>query len=309
VRVEQLASGLGWPEGPCAMGDGSLAFVEPYRGQLSVWRPGHGVASLAHTAGSPNSSVLAKDGSFYVCQDGDQAEEPVPPSIQRVSEDQRCDILALRVEGLRLTGPNDLTFGADARLYFTDPGRFDPARKPDPGYIFALDSTGLGQVVADLGNDAFPNGIAADDDQSIVWAESYTGLLRRWRPQSNSIENITRLPDLKGVQAVPDGLALAANGDIYVTAVNHGGIHVVSRSGAHKGFLAVGTRPTNCAFSNGWLYVTDAGAELDDEANRFGGSLWRLRLDMDGLEVHSGLISAATESAKRAVVDSDGAIT
>ena len=33
---EQIASGLGWPEGPTVLPDGSLVFVDSYRMQLTV---------------------------------------------------------------------------------------------------------------------------------------------------------------------------------------------------------------------------------------------------------------------------------
>lgn len=45
--VTQLASGLGWPEGPAPLPDGRILFVESYRSQISVWTPGAGVSPFA----------------------------------------------------------------------------------------------------------------------------------------------------------------------------------------------------------------------------------------------------------------------
>ena len=144
MDIEQLASGLGWPEGPTVLPDGRVVFVESYRSQLSVWAPGSGVSRYAYTAGAPNSSVLGKDGAIYVCQNGGtvgpwRAAEMTKASIQRVDrEGGKAEIIATSIEGIALNGPNDLVFGADGRLYFTDPGTYRPA-DPEPSYIFALD--------------------------------------------------------------------------------------------------------------------------------------------------------------------------
>jgi gluconolactonase len=36
MKVEMLADGLGWPEGPAPLPDGRILFVETYRSQVSV---------------------------------------------------------------------------------------------------------------------------------------------------------------------------------------------------------------------------------------------------------------------------------
>ena len=75
-----------------------------------------------------------------------------------------------RWDGKRFNGPNDLVFGQDGRLYFTDPGTYRPG-DPEPSYLFVLDPDGTGECLAEL-PDAYPNGIVAEPDGSIVWVES-----------------------------------------------------------------------------------------------------------------------------------------
>ena len=76
---------------------------------------------------------------------------------------------------MRLEGPNDLAFGDDGRLWFTDPrGSDDPAANDRPGRIFAVDpSSGEGELVIELGP-VFPNGIAFLADGTLVWTESFS---------------------------------------------------------------------------------------------------------------------------------------
>lgn len=292
MEPELLADGLGWAEGPAVLPDGRICFVESYRSQVSVWERGVGVRRYAYTAGGPNSCVLGEGGALYVCQNGGttgpwRAEEMVTPSIQVIAaEGGRAEIVASEVDGVRLNGPNDLVFGADGRLYFTDPGTYDPA-SPQPSYLFVLAPDGSGRLLAELVPPTFPNGIAIEADGSVVWAESYTGMVRRLRLESGAIEDITRLP---GEHPVCDGMAVGADGRLYVTTVNGGGIDVVAPDGTYVRHIPAGDNPTNCVFQGQDLVMTDAGVVADSAAASYGGKLWRLPIGAAGLPIHTGRI-------------------
>jgi gluconolactonase len=291
MQIDHLAGGLGWPEGPTVLPDGRVVFVESYRSQLSVWSP-DGVARYAYTAGAPNSSVLGLDGAIYVCQNGGtvgpwRAQEMSVPSIQRVDrEGGSAEILVTEVEGIKLNGPNDLVFGADGRLYFTDPGTYNPAA-PDPSYIFALDADGTGHVVIAFPTPVFPNGLAVEADGSIVWDESYTGHVRRLRRGSNDIEDLGKLP---GNNPILDGMKIGADGRLYVTDITGAGIHVVQPDGTVDEFISCGNAATNCAFDGDRLFMTDAGVPADSADPSFGGALWSISLGRSGQPLHPGRI-------------------
>ena len=61
---ELVASGLGWPEGPTALADGSLVFVEQYRSQLTVVAADGKPRRFAYTMGSPNSCEHTRSPSL-----------------------------------------------------------------------------------------------------------------------------------------------------------------------------------------------------------------------------------------------------
>jgi gluconolactonase len=289
---ELLADGLGWAEGPVVLPDGRICFVESFRSQVSVWERGRGVARYAYTAGAPNSCVLGEGGVMYVCQNGGtvgpwRADEMSVPSIQRIDrEGGRAEIIATELDGKRFNGPNDLVFGPDGRLYFTDPGTYRPA-DPEPSYLFVLDGDGGGRLLAELEPPTFPNGIAIEADGSVVWAESYTGMVRRLRLDTGTIEDIARLP---GEKPVADGLAVGADGALYVTTVNGGGIEVIAADGTYLRHITAGTIPTNCVFDGRDLVMTDAGVLADTADASFGGQLWRLAIDSEGLPTWYGRI-------------------
>jgi gluconolactonase len=279
-----LAEGLGWAEGPTVLPDGRVCFVETYRSQISVWERGKGVGRYAYTAGGPNSCVLGLDGVLYACQNGGtvgpwRAEEMLPPSIQRIpTEGGAAEIIATALDGVTFHGPNDLVFGPDGRLYITDPGTYRPA-DPEPSYLFVMEPDGTGRVLAELTPPTFPNGIAIEPDGRVVWAESYTGMVRRLDPATGAMEDIARLP---GDKPVADGLAVAADGRLYVTTVNGGGIDVINADGSYDRFIKAGVIPTNCVFAGSDLIMTDAGVLADSSDASYGGQLWRIPLEEQG---------------------------
>ncbi|MBA3519687.1 MAG: SMP-30/gluconolactonase/LRE family protein [Rhizobiales bacterium] len=286
-----VISGLGWPEGPTIRPDGSVVLVESYRSQLTVVGADGEARRLAYVAGAPNSCVLGAAGELYVCQNGGttgpwRAAEMTTPSIQRVREGESAEILLSEVEGIALNGPNDLVFHPDGRLIFTDPGTYNPA-DPDPSYIFAIAADGTARTIVEFPRPVFPNGIAVEADGSIVWDESYTGHVRRQRPDG-TIEDLGRLP---GDNPIPDGMAVGADGRLYVTDLVGRGLHVLAPDGEVLGFIPCGGAPTNCAFAGELLWVTDAGVLAASAEPSFAGQLWRLRIPGGGAPVHLGSIA------------------
>jgi gluconolactonase len=283
-RTRLLADGRGWAEGPTVRSDGHILLVETFRSQVTIWEPGIGVRRFANTAGGPNSCVMCADGSVVVCQNGGttgpwRAAERVPAGIQLVSPDgASVRSVATEIAGYPLNGPNDLVWGPDGVLYITDPGEYRPG-DPEPSRVFALRSDGTGDLIAELDPPTFPNGIAAAPDGTIYWAESYTGLIKRW--SNGTLDVLAKLP---GDNPVADGMAIAENGDLYVTTVNGDGIDVFSADGDLRGHIMAGSYPTNCVFAgDGLLVLTAAGTLADTPNPTFAGQLWLLDVGIDGI--------------------------
>lgn len=291
MQVDCVASGLGWPEGPTVLPDGRIVLVESYRSQLTAVDGQGRAGRFAYVAGAPNSCVLGSDGALYVCQNGGttgpwRAAEMTTPSIQRVVEGGKAEIILTEVEGIALNGPNDLVFAADGCLVFTDPGTYNPA-DPDPSYIFSLAPDGTARVAVHFDTPTFPNGLAVEADGAIVWAESYTGHVCR-QHRDGTRQDLGRLP---GPHPVPDGMKVAADGRLYVTDIAAGGIHVLAPDGAHERFFACGKATTNCVFDGETLWVTNAGVLATGTEASFGGTLVRVRVPGGGAPTHRGHIA------------------
>ncbi len=288
--LEHLAEGLGHPEGPDVLPDGRIVFVETYSSCLSAWSLERGVHLYADCGGGPNACLLGSDGAAYITQNGGtvgpwRAERLVEPSIQRAWPDGGVEVVCTEIAGIRLDAPNDLSWGTDGRLYFTDPGEYDPVGRPYPGYVFALAPDGSGEVIAKL-DGTYPNGIACEPDGSIVWVESYERDVWRRRPDG-SREHLHRLAE----RHIPDGLKLAANGDLWITTFTSGGVDILRPDGTHVDFLETGGIQCNCLFHEGALYLTDfgEGATVTTEAPMIG-RLTRVDVDTAGMPLLRGAI-------------------
>ncbi|MGK2964424.1 MAG: SMP-30/gluconolactonase/LRE family protein [Tepidiformaceae bacterium] len=82
----EVASGLGFPEGPVALPDGDLLVTEIMHGKVARVKPDGTKSVFAVTGGGPNGMAVGPDGAYYVTQNGGFAwiERVGPDGITRV---------------------------------------------------------------------------------------------------------------------------------------------------------------------------------------------------------------------------------
>jgi len=286
--MEVVAEGLGHPEGPDVLPDGRVVFANTYASEIGVWERGKGKGTYAYTGGGPNACVLGSDGYVYSTQCPTVgkwvAPEARPPSIQRAAADGTVEVVVTEADGIRLSAPNDLTFGADGRLYFTDSGDWDPETKPDPGYIVVVEEDGSASILEEL-EPVYPNGIAAEPDGSVVWVESYTRNVVRRRPDGAK-EKLHTLAE----SHVPDGFKLDEQGNFWITTFSSGGLDVISSDGSYGDFLETGGVPLNCVFGGGSLYVCDFGTTDTAGGAPMFGRLLEVDVGVAGMPLFRGAI-------------------
>jgi gluconolactonase len=283
VAAAQLASDLGFAEGPVVLPDGRLVLCDCNKADVWVYDEGS-IERYGRTGGSPWGAALGSDGAIYLTQGGNvpgSGDTSATPGIQRVSEHGSAELLCSEVDGVTVAAPNDLAFGPDGRLYFTDSGteQDDRVETPSPGRLFAI-SESDGEVLLDL-PDVYPNGIAFDAERRLLWTESTSRRVRRL--ENGSATTICELPE----GYVPDGMAVARDGRLFVCTTTSGGITVLSPDGEQLDQLELGEWPTNCAFAGSTLYATCVRTS-EIEASERTGTLWRVETDATGLELIAG---------------------
>lgn len=277
--MEVVARGLAAPEGPVLLPDGRVAFVEQMRGRVSVF-DGSRVETISQSPGSPNAVTLGVDGFLYVAQNGGvvgawRSNPRTTPGIQRVYMDGKVEYVATEIAGIATKAPNDLVFGSDGRLYFTDPAEgYNPAGRMERGRLFVLGADG-GEMLLDVGC-SYPNGIAFLADGRLVWMETYEREVCVLQDGHRGV--LCQLPE----NHLPDGLDVAIDGRMFITTVTSRGITVVSPKGEILDFLYFDSEalPTNCCFEGNALWVTDFSDGWADKHST--GRLWRIETDAVG---------------------------
>jgi gluconolactonase len=262
ARVEQLAEGFRWSEGPVwRRQSGDLIFTDVPANTAYRWREGAGVDIFLQPSGdtgaTPNSSgeganglTLDAEGRLVLCQHGDRR-------IARLDADGRpFVVLAERFEGKRLNSPNDLCFDRAGNLFFTDPpyglGRSATAELGFSG-VFRRAADGM-VTLLDRELDR-PNGIALSPDQKTLYVansgEKRTFLAAFALRPDGSAGPRRLLFDAAGLSAagrpgLMDGLKVDVAGNLWATGP--GGILILSSEGKHLGTILTGAATANCCF-------------------------------------------------------------
>jgi gluconolactonase len=271
ARVEQVAGGFEFTEGPLWSPEGALLFSSPNtnaiyrwdpRGRVTVFRSKSGYSSTDigryHQPGS-NGLTFDPDGRLVMCQHGNRR-------VLRVEPHGNTTVMADRYDGARLSSPNDVVSRSDGTLFFTDPpfglpgGFDDPAKELAFSGVFAVRDGGLVLITDEL---AGPNGLAFSPDERYL----YVG---NWDPESKVIMRYALDRDCTVREAVVfadltaepgedalDGLKVDEVGNVY--ACGPGGVWIIAPTGERLGLLRLPEDPHNLAWGEAdrrTLYVT-----------------------------------------------------
>jgi gluconolactonase len=288
-RVTVLAEGIGQPEGPTILPDGRVVFTNTFCSEVVAWDEARGLRRYAYTGGAPNACLLGSDGNIYIanCPTAARwvAPDGRPGCIQRVTPGGKVEIVAETADGIPIDGANDLCFGPDGRIYFTDSGDYAPETKHHPGRICVLERDGTAHILEELDH-TYPNGIVAEPDGAIVWVESYTRRMIR-RSSDGSKTLVHTFPE----GHIPDGFKIAADGSFWVATVTSGGIDIISRDGVALDFLPLDAIPLNCIFDDTALYVADLGHAEPSDLAPMTGRLLRVEVGARGMPLFTGAIA------------------
>ena len=271
ARLERVAGGFEFTEGPVWTRDGALLFSSPntnviYRwtpaGQLTVFRSKSGYTGLDigryHQPGS-NGLTFDPNGLLTICQHGNRR-------VIRVNPHGDITVLADGYDGMRLNSPNDLVYRSDGTLYFTDPpfglpGVFDDPTKETPfsGVYRVRD----GVVTLESDELEGPNGLALSPDESHLyvgnWDPERKVVMRYEVAGDGALSNGTvfyDMTDAPGEDAL-DGVKVDQAGNVYVCGP--GGLWVLSPEGTKLGLLELPEDPHNMAWGGEdgrTLYIT-----------------------------------------------------
>ncbi len=267
TKIEKVADGFSFTEGPVWHPDGYLLFSDPNTNTIYRYDPKSRNVNvyLSHSGytgadigeyGQPGSNGLAidKEGRLIVTQHGNRR-------IIRHEKKGPVSILAERIDGKRFNSPNDLVIKSDGTVYFTDPPYGlpdfykDGRKELDYQGVFMIKNGKVQVVSKDLGG---PNGIAFSPDEKYLYVTNWdirdihlTKTIWRYEVQSDgSLKNGKIFFDwnLTEDDEALDGLKIDKEGNLFVSAP--GGLWILSAEGKLLGKVATPERPANMAWGD-----------------------------------------------------------
>lgn len=278
ARIEILAEGYEWTEGPVWVRDGGyLLFSDVLTNTIHRWKEGEGarpyLTPSGYTGSVPrggetgsNGLVLDKDGRLVLAQHGDRRVARMDAPL--ASPAPKFTTLAGDYQGARFNSPNDLVFKSNGDLYFTDPAYGmekqweDPRREMDYAGVFRRSADG--KVTLLTRDMTRPNGLAFSPDERLLYVAQSDPDAALWRvfdvKADGSIGNSRVFLDVtsqvKTRTGLPDGFKLDTEGNLFATGP--GGVLVISPQGKQLGTIRTGQATSNCAFGDDGhtLYIT-----------------------------------------------------
>jgi gluconolactonase len=222
ARLEKLAGGFGFTEGPTSDATGSIFFTDQPNDRILKWSAAGGLSTFLQPAGRANGMCFAPGGHLIAC--ADEKNE-----LWSIAPDGTVSVLAGEYGGTRFNGPNDVWVRPDGAMYFTDP--FYPRSwwthdtMPQDGqhvYFLPADRRRLVRVADDL---VKPNGIiGTPDGKALYVADIEAGKTYRYDiAPDGSLAGKMLAADLGS-----DGMTLDNEGHLYLTGE---GVIVFDRAG------------------------------------------------------------------------------
>jgi gluconolactonase len=296
AKIEKLAGGFQFTEGPVWHPDGYLLFSDPnantiYRwsreGAVSVYRSKSGYSGFDigryHQPGS-NGLTLDRDGLLTINEHGNRR-------VTRLERPGNITVLADRYEGKRLNSPNDLVYRSDGSLYFTDPPfglpqAFDDQKKELPfSGVYLWREGKLTLLTSELTG---PNGIAFSPDERYLYVSNWDlkrKVLMRYEVKGDgtfaggrTFCDFNSEPE----EVALDGVKVDQRGNVYVSAPR--GVWILSPEGKPLGRIELPEHDANFAWGDDdarGLYLTASTG------------LYRVRVGVPGIRPPLGVQSAS----------------
>ncbi|MCC6231979.1 MAG: SMP-30/gluconolactonase/LRE family protein [Verrucomicrobiales bacterium] len=269
AKLERLATGFSFTEGPSADRDGNVYFTDQPNDRIVRWDATSNTTSdWLKPSGRANGTFFDRQGNLLACADEEN-------QLWRISTDKKATVLVKDAGGKLLNGPNDLWIRPDGGLYFTDPlykrpyWKRDPAMQQDGQHLYFLPPQGGVPARVDTALKQ-PNGIiGTPDGQTLYVADLGDSKTYAYRIQPDGSLTDRKLFCEMG----SDGMTLDAEGNVYLTGK---GVTVFDRTGKQL---------ENFPVPEPWTAnVTFAGKDRNLLFITAGRSIYGLRLRVKGAQ-------------------------
>ncbi len=275
-KIEKLAEGFGWAEGPIWVKSGGyLLFTDVPGNKMWKWSEKGGLEKFLDPSGAANPDMniwreAGANGLAILDKKSILLADTGSRSIQSLDlKSKKKTPVAIEFEGKKFASPNDVVRMKSGVIFFTDPPygfkKFDEAPEKEHQFngVYRMAKDGNVSVIEkELHR---PNGVALSPDERTLYvtqSEPTKAIIMAYSLDAGG--NVTGkklfhdVTDLVGEKSpgLPDGLAVASDGTIFTSAP--GGILVLSKDGKRLGRIGDGKATANCKFGDDGktLYLT-----------------------------------------------------
>jgi gluconolactonase len=302
ARIEEVASGMTWTEGPIWIHAGYLLFADipsnsirrlAADGRVSIFMQPSGYKGSTFYGGpEPGSNGMTLDSIGRLTVAGHAGRNVW--RLESLDPHAAKTILADSYQGKALNSPNDVVYPSDGSLYFTDPPYGLPMQKDeDPTKQLTVNGvyripaaqaqkpgappnrSQLQLLISDLPR---PNGIVFSPDEKYLYVDNTAPQMIWMRYPVKADGSLGKgeifYDDSSDKRpGAPDGMKVDQQGNIY--SAGPGGVLVFSPSGKHLGSFLLPTKSSNVNWGDSdakTLYITSTG------------NIYRIRLTIPGVQ-------------------------
>lgn len=281
AKLEKIAEGFTWTEGPVWFGDRDcLLFSDIPSRRILRWSETEGLSLYRAESGFNNGNTRDAQGRLVGCRHGAR-------DVVRTEHDGRLTVLADRFEGKRLNSPNDVVVSSDGAVLFTDPTygilsnfegyRADPEQSAHNVYRLSPE----GDLTAVVGDFTQPNGLCFSPDESVLYIAESGSSHDDSVPSHIRVFGVDggRLED-RGVFAtidtgLPDGMRCDVLGNLWSSAAD--GVHCFASDGTLLGKILIPEVVSNLCFGGAdgqRLFITSTTSVYRIYVDAMGAEPW-----------------------------------
>jgi gluconolactonase len=230
TRLEKLADGFLFTEGPTSDSKGNIYFTDQPNDRIMLWSIDGKLSTFMQPCGRSNGMAFDIDGNLLTC--ADEKNE-----LWCIAPDKSINIIASKYKNNLLNGPNDLWITKKKGVYFTDPyykrSWWSHSSMPQDiqgVYYLSPDHNTITRVIDDL---VQPNGIVGTPDEKTLYIADIGGK-KTWSYTINtdgSLSNKTLFCEMGS-----DGMTIDIKGNIYLTGK---GVTIFNKKGEQIGNIEV----------------------------------------------------------------------
>jgi len=268
AKLEKLATGFKFTEGPAPDADGNVYFTDQPNDKIVFWNAAEKkLTTFMEPCGRSNGLAFDTKGALWACADEKNELWKIDVKTKEKT------VLVKDFGGKLLNGPNDIWVRDDGSAFFTDPYYKRPYWKRGPteqdkqGVYFLSAAGKLSR--ADAGEIKQPNGIIGTPDGKTLYVADI-GANKTYRydiAADGALKNRTLFCELGS-----DGMTIDDAGNVYLT--RGPAVHVFAKDGKKAAKIDVPEGTTNVCFGgkDGKTLFVTAGTSFYGIAMRTKGA-------------------------------------